>query len=832
MLSVDYRAVVSRADLIYQSPVEAPAEGQPIGNGVMGTLVWTTPSAIHLQINRNDVFAVNKNHGGNWDGQADYCGGCAQVAVDVGGGAFEAGEPFQQRLSLYEAESTVVGAEVHVRCFVSAVSDVLVLEVDDQRAEPRPVRVTVSMWRVPEVKRGEHVARYEFADLAEEVLVVQQFSEKGYHCASAVGAQRVGGDAQIEASGERSRVIIAPAKQGKRLIVVSSAASWSRKEDVGTKAIELLRDASGCAYDVLRQEHVRWWFEFWSRTFVYLTSEDGVAEFMERVRNLHLYVMASTSRGALPPKWNGSLFTTQGDTRTWGSQFWVWTTEMLYLPMFAADAVHLTEPYFGMYVKQLPACEKASLQRWGVEGAFFPETTPFDGPVVLPDDVAQEVLDVRLGRKRNTELSDRAVALCQFERHLATALCSEEQGAIGRYSWISHIASSGSELAVQGWWRYRYTGDKEWLRRNAYPLLRGTAEFYYHLVKRSDDGRYHVCGTNQHEDFWGTKDGIWDLAAIRGTVPLAICAAELLGVDTELSARWQELLDHLAPYPMGSDPESKALTGGVLANDVWAAGHLGDVDGQHNPEDVWLTPVFPFEDWTLETRNPAVDKIVRRAVELAPRMLSILNGARCNTAIRTPIVWSRAGRGAKLPLIVASYYAAFAPLASGLSLFEGPHACSVEHLGCISVVLQEGLLQSVSPHPGEPEIVSVFPAWPKTWEAAFRLLARGGFLVTSASNNGEVEFVEIESRLGEACRLRNPWDRLCLISEVDGPTQELEGDVLRFDTKPGKHYWVLPKDVPEPTPRHISPRPATEPASYSLTLPNGTTVQGTLGRRR
>ena len=139
MPSVDYRALVSRADLIYQSPAAEPLEGQPVGNGVMGTLVWTTPSAIHLQINRNDVYAANKNHDGERGGPTDYCGGCAQITVDVGGRPFEAGQAFQQRLSLYEAESTLAGAEVRIRCFVSAVSDVLALEVDDQREEPEPV---------------------------------------------------------------------------------------------------------------------------------------------------------------------------------------------------------------------------------------------------------------------------------------------------------------------------------------------------------------------------------------------------------------------------------------------------------------------------------------------------------------------------------------------------------------------------------------------------------------------------------------------------------------------------------------------------------------------
>ena len=51
-------------------------------------------------------------------------------------------------------------------------------------------------------------------------------------------------------------------------------------------------------------------------------------------------------------------------------------------------------------------------------------------------------------------------------------------------------------------------------------------------------------------------------------------------VDAELRAAWQELLDNLAPYPMGKDPQSRALTGGVLADDGWAAGHRGEGDGQ------------------------------------------------------------------------------------------------------------------------------------------------------------------------------------------------------------------------------------------------------------
>ena len=40
-----------------------------------------------------------------------------------------------------------------------------------------------------------------------------------------------------------------------------------------------------------------------------------------------------------------------------------------------------------------------------------------------------------------------------------------------------------------------------------------------------------------------------------------------------------------------------------------------------------------------------------------------------------------------------------------MSLFEGPTAPSVEHLGLLTTTLQDALVQSVSPRPGEPEII-------------------------------------------------------------------------------------------------------------------------------
>jgi len=203
--------------------------------------------------------------------------------------------------------------------------------------------------------------------------------------------------------------------------------------------------------------------------------------------------------------------------------------------------------------------------------------------------------------------------------------------------------------------------------------------------------------------------------------------------------------------------------------------------------------VFPFEDWTLETRVDATDAIVRKLLDLAPRHKSVLKGATTNTAIRTPIAAVRAGRSHETAAIFERYPSAFAPLPNGMSLFEGPTAASVEHLGLLTVTLQDALLQSVSPRPGEPEVIRVFPAWPKSWNASFRLLARGGFLVSSKIDNGTVAFIEVESRLGEECRLRNPWVGPCIVAEIGGSEREFKGQLLKFDTASGKRYRIRPK---------------------------------------
>ena len=85
LLAPDFRKLVSRADLHYTKPVGRSKEGQPVGNGRMGSLVWTTPYALKFQLNRVDVSHRARHAAIPAGRHTDYGSGCGIVDIDFVG---------------------------------------------------------------------------------------------------------------------------------------------------------------------------------------------------------------------------------------------------------------------------------------------------------------------------------------------------------------------------------------------------------------------------------------------------------------------------------------------------------------------------------------------------------------------------------------------------------------------------------------------------------------------------------------------------------------------------------------------------------------------------
>src|SRR5437868_3409497 len=117
LLNVDYKTLVGRADLDYTAPAARSEEGMPVGNGRMGSLVWTTPSALKFQINRCDVFGVDASSASFPRADSDYASGCGYVdinLVSVGADVFTA-PTFNQHLGLYDGIMKAKGVGLTAR---------------------------------------------------------------------------------------------------------------------------------------------------------------------------------------------------------------------------------------------------------------------------------------------------------------------------------------------------------------------------------------------------------------------------------------------------------------------------------------------------------------------------------------------------------------------------------------------------------------------------------------------------------------------------------------------------------------------------------------------
>ena len=834
MVQVNYEQLVSRADLIYDQPVTRSEAGLPIGNGRMGTLVWTTPSALRMQINRVDVYANNSTTNSFMRHQ-DYCSGCGYVDVDLvdfGADVFPSDNTWQ-RLSVYDGLITVQGLDVEAQILAHNELDIIAVHVTDKRKQPMPIKVNLRMLRylTPFVSgkndalRRTHTAvvltknheAYSKLDLQDgNIILTQTFVEADYSCRSAVVIGIQGRNTKAKLVNESEVRLSAEPKPGDFTILIASASSFDCNENIVKKAVSQLKSAMEMKFNRLLESNQRWWHQFWPKSFVHLQSADGVAEVVEQHYTYFLYLMASTSRGKYPPKFNGMLWNTSGDLRMWGAQHWWNNISLYYKTPPAANHLELMNPLFEMYSGMSDACAQAARQQWGSQGIFIPETVFFDGLPQMPEDIAPEMRQLYLFRQPWQEKSKPFVQYAESKHPHSSRWNWKGQGYWENGRWrypekeaaphaeVLHLFGSMARLGYEYWLRYEYTLDKEWLCDKAYPMLKGIAEFFRHYpnLGKAEDGNYHIYKVNHSEGLRGATDTMEAIAGMRGILPITIKASEILAVDEPMRPLWQELQDNLAPLPRSDNPNAliKSKPGEPV---FWVSGLEPAAVGRGGID---VSPLSFFDLCTMETKeaNPEQFSTGQTSYDLI-----YPHGVDENTQVASmsgiAAVAARLGRAEDVKTLIPNQitnprtdYCDFKGsgeeliLANRMAPREGPGALDAERLGNASYAVQQALCQSVPPGPGKAPVIRVFPATPKEWDADFTLLCRGGFLVTASQKEGVIEFVEINSQLGGECRLRNPWGTARVDIYDNGRKWNTTNEtVIIFETVTGNSYVIV-----------------------------------------
>ncbi len=795
--------LVAVANLRYDRFVETQAHGMPLGNGRMGGLVWLQAtefdeSRIDLQLNRTDVFGFN-SHSGLANTHHDYCGACGNLAILFHGMPFPDSRT-RQVLDLYRGQMRVTGQDVELCAFASMDHDCLVIVLDDRRSEPQDTCIELSMIRPKLVKTQDHVAE-SCLELGENRMVLKQvFSEpsvyaplgEDHYCASALVVRVDHPQATLSLIKPTTARIRVPGQQGRCVILIASAASMDPGEDVVAAACDQLATAAATGVDALRSAQQAWWQEFWSKSYIVTP---GQPEFAKRWV-YYLYLSACSMRGEYPAKFNSQIWVTEGDERRWGARYWWWNQGCMHSSFFAANHVELNDPLFDMRSAAFPAYEKAARQDWGSKGIFIPETSAFNGPAELPAEIAAEIRKVFLDRQAPSE---RLRAICEH-RNAHESRWSWQKIPTGNPSlpvgWVSHVMVAGAKTAELFWKRYEYTRDRDWLAERAYPMLKGAAEFYVHYPNLCTDenGTIHLNNTSLHEHLWGCRDCVDDLALMRGVLKTAAHAAGLLNRDEDLQERWTEIANKLAPYPTNQTPEALGVLDGDQATLAQGVGPAALTRGGKGTESPRLRMAEQFDLLTLESEDDELWQLVQSTFDAHPGTAACLVGKPGNETARHPVIAARLGRADAIACVLPLWLQRWQDERDTPNrLPVTGDGITVQGYGIFSDALQQALCQSIAPKPGAEPVIHIFPAWPRDWDAQFKLLCKGGFLVSASIEEECIGEVSIESQLGGTCRIRNPWFPGKVAMTTNGhATAACAESLLIFETQQGDHVHLCP----------------------------------------
>jgi hypothetical protein len=814
----DLRALVSSADLVFEKPVPRSEEGIPIGNGQMGTLVWTAPNQLEFQINRVDVYANDCATNSFFERHNDYCGGCAFVDLEFDSGVFpESG--FRQHLSVYDGLLTITGNGATVRVLGWPAQDVLAVRIEGAggvSAVLRMLRYETKYFggqleafvrdHVNRVQTRNHTADSQLLLRGNRIVLAQEFREGNYCSKSAVAIGVVGRDASGRiANNMEGR--LSTAGGAPLVFLIASAATFDPAEDPVAAALGQLDAAAAKGWTALARETAGWWSGFWSRGFVSLPAADPAAALIQQHYYYYLYLMASSSRGKFPPKFNGMIWNTGGDLRTWGAQHWYANLSCYYEALFASNRAELLDPMFTMYGGMREAASTAARQQWGSQGIYIPETSYFNGLEKLPEDIAAEMRDLYLLRKPWEHRSTRFMEFAQTKHphssrwnwiaggsYVNGRWSITERGS-GPYGAVNHIFGTTAKVAYYFWRRYEFTRDEAWLRERAYPMLKGAVEFYrnHPNVRKGEDGLYHIHHANSNESVYGARDTDEDLSAMRGVTAALLRASRILKADSDLQPVWAEFLERLAPLPTSADADA-LKPGDYSGPRVFVRGRLPAIKTagllpDANSLPMWLFDLCNSESADLAVANATFDAYFRNGIGSATPV-SVLS--------KLAIAGAQLGRADAVRYLIPAQIQVKTPergtayknggvLANRMTLREGPQALDAQRLGRAAEAVHLALLQSNPPAPGEDPVLRVFAAWPPEWDAEFRLLARGAFVVGARMKSGRVEFVELESLAGSECRLRNPWGDAAMWNG-----KRVSGSLLVFPTRKGERIRVTP----------------------------------------
>jgi len=775
---IQWPGQLSQHDIVYHSPPEDPVQGLPVGNGDMGALLWTEGSRLVMAINKCDIWDDSEEGdfagwGKQEEGYRTSLRHCGRLRVDFSVPAFDLlyQQDFEARLDLAGGSANVSArtpfSKVNLVSYCSHPHRVIVVRCDLETTEDVTVKAILERWGsrtfahwYSQINRDPSIGLEgtETGVMDNTVLISQKLRSLDF----VLGARIVADGAEV--SRLHSRAGEFELTSGKRISfdIYLTAVTSENAADPERQVTEILKQAVADGQERIREEHEQDWKRFWEASFVWLPDN-----YLENIWYLVLYFANSSFRGRYPPHFCNRLWGFTRDFVPWNYYFH-WNMQNGIWPFHPANHGELAQPYYRYRRNQLPVAKESARNVKGKDGAFYADVADRRG-----------YNDLTTG-DNNTP---------------------------------------GAQIAMDFWMHYQYTDDEEFLRDQAWPVMKEVARFYADLVVKEHDGRYHIRSTQAYEGSPLFDDTVTDLAMIKALFPVAIEAAQLTGFEGTEVEKWKEIANNtvdfqLVPleadeYTISEDGEM-VLTGGlgkgkpVQSGKVFAAGrHEGkwvrnrygnkERDSYYGIPDPELAPVFPAGVIGLADRGSELFRAAVDQVRLHPRTIpdkeasGDMTGSKdlCMGWCPYPIVLARLGLSEELVTALRESISTWQFYCQGFGHYGPYHVFTRDaslrwntnlvratdndetfpfpswpfrHFSSepMSIVCAAVNEMLVQSHDG---VIRLCPAVPPSWNIRFRLAATGGFIVNTEHVDGKISWVSIRSNFGKVCRVVRPWNQ-------------------------------------------------------------------------
>lgn len=493
------------------------------------------------------------------------------------------------------------------------------------------------------------------------------------------------------------------------------------------KARATWQEAIAVGFDRMHREHARAWKKFWSVSAVYLPEKR-----MEFFWHYGIYLLASSARhGSYPPGLQG-VWPMDGVMPPWRDDYHAdMNVQETFWPAAATGHLELLDVWCDYMKACIEPARALTKKFFGTEGTFWPCCT-------LPRFTLAPI-------------------------HYYTT----------QFSW-----SHGGWLGWLVWIRWRYSQDIAWLRVTGYPVLSEIFRFYRANLEEGSDSRLHVPLSTSPEykenkgEAWG-PDPNMDLALIR------CCCRWIEEMETELGIKEltvsaQAIRAKLAPYAL---TEKKELC-------LWPGQPL-DESHRHPSQ---LMAIHPGMDLTIE--GSADDRAIVEASIQQYLALGQYRWAGHTYAqlVSMAAVLGRAGWAYECLAQFADHWVMSNGLHcnsdlrnSGMSHYRWQPAPFTMEANCaVAAGISDLLIQ------GWGDILRIFPAVPAHWhEAAFcDLMAEGAFKVSAIRHKGETVWVRVVANVARTMRLRNPFGKRPFV--VAGPMVHRQNDLILAELAKGE----------------------------------------------